>query len=154
MFCPQCRAEYRAGFTRCSDCDVDLVHDLPVLSTPKDRPNRLIASFAFPMHRGSVRQLIDDCRTTLRGWTAYKNQTGRLPWLSIVAHSANWFAFISGTIFVFSFADRFHWSGLHFLGVYVLVAIPYGILWYRLKREVKLNQLRTQRRLRREHFGH
>jgi hypothetical protein len=25
MFCPQCKAEYRQGFTRCADCDVDLV---------------------------------------------------------------------------------------------------------------------------------
>lgn len=29
MFCPQCRAEYREGFTRCADCDVTLVRDLP-----------------------------------------------------------------------------------------------------------------------------
>jgi hypothetical protein len=29
MFCPECRTEYRPGFTRCSDCDVDLVHELP-----------------------------------------------------------------------------------------------------------------------------
>lgn len=29
MFCPQCRAEYRPGFTHCSDCDVDLVERLP-----------------------------------------------------------------------------------------------------------------------------
>jgi hypothetical protein len=29
MFCPECRAEYRAGFTHCSDCDVDLVESLP-----------------------------------------------------------------------------------------------------------------------------
>ena len=28
MFCPQCKAEYRRGFTRCADCDVDLVHEL------------------------------------------------------------------------------------------------------------------------------
>src|SRR5256886_14619096 len=27
MYCPQCKAEYRQGFTRCSDCDVDLVHE-------------------------------------------------------------------------------------------------------------------------------
>lgn len=27
-FCPDCRAEYRDGFTRCADCDVDLVPDL------------------------------------------------------------------------------------------------------------------------------
>jgi hypothetical protein len=29
MFCPVCKAEYRAGFYRCSDCEVDLVADLP-----------------------------------------------------------------------------------------------------------------------------
>lgn len=28
MFCPQCKAEYRLGFTKCSDCDVDLVEHL------------------------------------------------------------------------------------------------------------------------------
>jgi hypothetical protein len=29
MFCPQCKAEYREGFRRCADCDVDLVWELP-----------------------------------------------------------------------------------------------------------------------------
>ena len=29
MFCPVCKAEYRRGFTRCADCDVELVHELP-----------------------------------------------------------------------------------------------------------------------------
>jgi hypothetical protein len=29
MFCPQCKAEYRQGFTRCADCDVELVWELP-----------------------------------------------------------------------------------------------------------------------------
>ena len=29
MFCPQCKAEYRTGFTHCADCDVDLVWELP-----------------------------------------------------------------------------------------------------------------------------
>ena len=29
MFCPSCKLEYRAGFTRCSDCDVPLVAALP-----------------------------------------------------------------------------------------------------------------------------
>ena len=32
MFCPQCRVEYRPGFTHCADCDVDLV---PSLSRPE-----------------------------------------------------------------------------------------------------------------------
>ena len=29
MYCPQCKAEYRQGFTRCADCDVDLLDTLP-----------------------------------------------------------------------------------------------------------------------------
>ena len=29
MFCPKCKVEYRPGFTRCSDCEVDLVDVLP-----------------------------------------------------------------------------------------------------------------------------
>ena len=28
MYCPQCRAEYRNEFKRCSDCDLDLVEEL------------------------------------------------------------------------------------------------------------------------------
>jgi hypothetical protein len=29
MFCPECKAEYRLGFTFCSDCQTDLVESLP-----------------------------------------------------------------------------------------------------------------------------
>jgi hypothetical protein len=29
MFCPQCKAEYRQGFTVCADCEVPLVWELP-----------------------------------------------------------------------------------------------------------------------------
>jgi len=29
MFCPTCGSEYRHGFVRCADCDVDLVASLP-----------------------------------------------------------------------------------------------------------------------------
>jgi hypothetical protein len=36
MFCPVCKAEYRPGFTRCADCDIDLVYELPK-SAPLDR---------------------------------------------------------------------------------------------------------------------
>ena len=28
MFCPQCKAEYRPGYRRCADCDIDLVDEL------------------------------------------------------------------------------------------------------------------------------
>src|SRR5579859_749143 len=35
MYCPKCRAEYRAGFDKCSDCGVELVVELPPPS-PQD----------------------------------------------------------------------------------------------------------------------
>ena len=28
-FCPRCKSEYRPGFSRCADCDVELVAALP-----------------------------------------------------------------------------------------------------------------------------
>ena len=37
MYCPQCKAEYRQGFTRCVDCDVELV---AVLSESPDNGAR------------------------------------------------------------------------------------------------------------------
>jgi hypothetical protein len=42
MYCPQCKAEYRQGFTRCSDCDVDLVDTLPQESERTGQANRVI----------------------------------------------------------------------------------------------------------------
>jgi hypothetical protein len=36
VFCPVCGDEYRAGFTRCGDCNTDLVESL--LSTPEPIP--------------------------------------------------------------------------------------------------------------------
>src|SRR5689334_10167883 len=37
MFCPQCKAEYRPGFSRCTDCGVNLVEHLPE-SSPSALP--------------------------------------------------------------------------------------------------------------------
>ena len=34
MFCPQCRDEFRPGFTRCGRCNVDLVRDLSEVGRP------------------------------------------------------------------------------------------------------------------------
>ena len=34
MFCPRCKCEYRDGFTICADCDVALVAELSVESSP------------------------------------------------------------------------------------------------------------------------
>ena len=40
MFCPQCRVEYRPGFTHCTDCDVDLVYELPATGEDFSQTNR------------------------------------------------------------------------------------------------------------------
>ena len=38
MFCPKCRAEYIPGYTRCSDCRVPLVDQLPPQSKRERQP--------------------------------------------------------------------------------------------------------------------
>jgi hypothetical protein len=38
MICPQCKAEYRPGFTRCADCDVDLVWEPHYAQAPMGAP--------------------------------------------------------------------------------------------------------------------
>jgi len=38
MICPQCKAEYRPGFTRCADCDVDLVWEKQYTQGPEGPP--------------------------------------------------------------------------------------------------------------------
>lgn len=38
MFCPSCRDEFRAGFTRCAACDVDLVDSLEAVPVGGPRP--------------------------------------------------------------------------------------------------------------------
>jgi hypothetical protein len=35
MYCPRCRVEYEPGFTRCTDCDVELVEVLPAAKPPR-----------------------------------------------------------------------------------------------------------------------
>jgi hypothetical protein len=36
MYCPVCRTEYRPGFTRCANCNVDLVESLPEVESPAE----------------------------------------------------------------------------------------------------------------------
>jgi hypothetical protein len=45
MFCPECRAEYRRGFTRCSDCGVPLVSTLPREDDVAVEDNERVAVF-------------------------------------------------------------------------------------------------------------
>ncbi|HEV3077275.1 MAG TPA: DUF2007 domain-containing protein [Thermoanaerobaculia bacterium] len=45
MFCPACGGEYREGFTRCDDCDVDLVETLPSAPVEHVEPGGLETIF-------------------------------------------------------------------------------------------------------------
>jgi Putative prokaryotic signal transducing protein len=59
MFCPECRLEYREGFTRCSDCDVGLVWQLPKPSEP-DLELVKVFETGNPALIGVIESLLDD----------------------------------------------------------------------------------------------
>jgi hypothetical protein len=54
MFCPQCRVEYRPGFTHCTDCDVDLVQEnvLDPGAYPQVRKTELPGQLSCTVWRG------------------------------------------------------------------------------------------------------
>ena len=54
MFCPQCRVEYRPGFTHCTDCDVDLVDEslLDPGAYPQVRKTELPGQLSCTLWRG------------------------------------------------------------------------------------------------------
>jgi hypothetical protein len=56
MFCPKCKAEYRTGFIRCSDCDVALVDLLPAEFPREDAPHDI----AYTIIRTVQQQLEGD----------------------------------------------------------------------------------------------
>lgn len=95
----------------------------------------------------TVKNIVLDARSTVRGWSAYKHQTGKLPWLSIVAHSLNWVVIIAGMIFLLWCSGRNRWSRWGFARVLTAVGLPYAFFWSWLKGKVKLNQIRNGRRL-------
>jgi hypothetical protein len=61
MWCPSCAAEYRAGFTHCPDCDVDLVDEPPRAASAGARRSgpRLVPVFSGELEDGeSVQGLL------------------------------------------------------------------------------------------------
>lgn len=59
MFCPQCKAEYREGFTTCSDCGVALVTDLPPEPEPHFVDFEEILSTYNPGDIAVIKSLLD-----------------------------------------------------------------------------------------------
>lgn len=57
MYCPQCRDEFRSGFSRCATCDVDLIEDLDAAPVPDPTPDHKQAS----RHAAVAPQMLEYC---------------------------------------------------------------------------------------------
>jgi hypothetical protein len=59
MFCPNCKTEYRDGFSKCSDCGADLVRELPKFAMPNsDDSAELIWLGSNPQAIAGVKKLL------------------------------------------------------------------------------------------------
>jgi hypothetical protein len=82
MWCPSCRAEYRAGFTHCPDCDVDLVAERPPEEEPAPTrratedfgPSRLADPVEVyvgpPVEVGMMKSVLDGSRIPSEVWNS------------------------------------------------------------------------------------
>lgn len=61
-FCPSCHCEYRPGFTRCSDCDIELVESLSKENYEEPDHGELelveLASFPNPIKAQMIQELL------------------------------------------------------------------------------------------------
>lgn len=142
MFCPECRAEYRPGFSRCSDCDVDLVQELGKSDTRARAVKRDWQS-TLP----TIKYLYKNGRKTVHWWALYQRQTGSWPWVSIAIHFTHWIVILFGGGFLIWWCVERNLSGWESLGIFLLAGLPYAIVETWAKRKVKLNYLRNERRL-------
>jgi uncharacterized RDD family membrane protein YckC len=68
VYCPKCRAEYRDGFTECSDCRVPLIAERPP-ATPRPGPTESLGAVA-PSQRPSNKSRNVSALVDLVVWTA------------------------------------------------------------------------------------
>ncbi len=72
-FCPSCQTEYRAGFTRCADCDVELVPSLVQDAQEEGDAGPVeldeLATFPNASEAEMIQELLEDngISTVLRG---------------------------------------------------------------------------------------
>jgi hypothetical protein len=45
MYCPKCKAEYRKGFTKCSECQIGLVPELPKEASRRDPKLKVVTRY-------------------------------------------------------------------------------------------------------------
>jgi hypothetical protein len=127
MFCPKCRAEYRPGFSQCSDCELELIAELP----PKP-PDPVVDPTEFPSKEFLLWFVPLAC---LAGFLPFflitrMNLTGfhhPLVVLTVIVHIV---VPIGGWWLIYQ-AIRYEAR----VGRYILLAfVPFGFLWYRLVR--------------------
>jgi hypothetical protein len=84
-------------------------------------------------------------RATVRWWSLYKDRTGSWPWASVAIHFMNWLVIVFGMGFLVWWTGEHNLSRWQFLGILLLVSIPYVVVENRIKTAVKLNVLRKRK---------
>jgi hypothetical protein len=84
MFCPVCKAEYRSAYTRCSDCDVDLVEELdraPAVEAGEEDPqaSAIVWTGTDAQEQGALCRALD---ATSIPYARRERDVGILPGLS------------------------------------------------------------------------
>ena len=67
MFCPECRSEFEAGYTRCDACNADLVESFPVDEEEYTDPMTIFATDSCLYHDSPVIKEYTDLVTVFAG---------------------------------------------------------------------------------------
>lgn len=100
MFCPECRAEYRPEFIRCSDCDVPLVKHLSVTHNDADEQ---ISGVAVLKELGPVIAIPFVVAALLLLFVALRKNAFGIQIVSLFGYT--------GFVFLFVFCDTRRWRG-------------------------------------------
>lgn len=59
MYCPECRSEYREGFTTCADCGAALVDELPPEPQPEYQDYITVMTVTEPVRLSAARAVLE-----------------------------------------------------------------------------------------------